>query len=320
MSQTVRAKSPERPVNDRRVTWRQDMTRNWVMYLIFIPTAAYFILFHYIPMVGVVIAFEDFKVARGFFGSTWVGLENFRELFTGDTFSLVMRNTVAMALLNMTIGFIAPILLALLMSEILWRPYRRAIQTVTYMPYFVAAVVVCQLVREFVGVSGGITHLLTLLGFERQNWLANPDVPIFWLINCFTDVWQGAGFGSIVYMAAISNVNGDLHEAAAIDGANRWKRLTRITIPSIMPLVVIMLTLRVGLVFTAGFDKILLLYMPSTYDTADVLSTYTYRMAFGTQTNYGLSAASGLFQSVVATTLLMVSNWLNKRATNNSLF
>lgn len=303
-----------------KLSWKRDWKQNKVLYLVFVPAFLYFFILHYLPMGGILIAFQNYKMTKGIFGSQWVGIQNFIDLFTGETFGLVMRNTIVMAVFNLTIGFVAPIILALLMSEVKWKKYRRTMQTVSYMPYFVAAVVVAELVREFLGMSGGITQLLSMFGAEKQNWLANPDVPVFWLINAFTEIWQGAGFGTIIYMAAIMGINADLFEAAAIDGASRWQRLTRIVLPTILPIIVIMFTLKVGLVFTQGFDKILLLYMPKTYNTADVITTYTYRMAFGGTPNYGLSAASGLFQSVVATVLLVVSNWLNKKATSHSLF
>jgi len=301
--------------------WHKDIKRNWLLYILFIPVAVYFITFNYVPMVGVIMAFQDFSFARGLFGSRFVGLANFADLFTGSSFGLVMRNTIAMATLNLTLGFVAPIILALIISEMPFKRYRRAIQTISYMPYFVAAVVVTQLVRELLGVNGGVTLLLSVFGLEAQNWVANPNVPVFWLINTFTDIWQGAGFGTIVYIAAIYNISGDLHEAASIDGAGRWRRLTSITLPSIFPMITIFFALRIGLVFVVGFDKILLLYMPTTYATADVLTTYTFRMAFGAGGgNFGLAAASGLFQSVVGTFLLIFSNWLNGRLTKNSLF
>jgi ABC-type polysaccharide transport system permease subunit len=320
MDMSIGAAKRQRKDGVNKLSWKRDFKINWLLYVLFIPAAAYFIVFSYMPMYGIQIAFKDFKISRGILGSAWVGLENFRELFIGETFWQVMRNTVSMALLNLTLGFIAPVFLAFILSEVRFKPYKRLAQTVSYMPYFIAAVVVSSLVREFLATDGAVTALLSLLGLPKQNWLANSNIPVFWLINCFTDIWQGAGYGAIIYIAAISNVRGELHEAAAIDGANRWKRLTWITLPNIMPMVVMMLTLRVGLVFVAGFDKVLLLYMPTTYATADVLTTYTYRMAFGSGTNYGLASASGLFQSVVGTVLLFASNWLNRRATKLSLF
>jgi ABC-type polysaccharide transport system permease subunit len=310
----------KRDAKELKLPWKKDLKANWVLYALFLPVGLYFLIFNYIPMVGIVTAFQDVKISKGIFGSPWVGMQNFIDLFTGETFGQVMRNTVSMALLNLTIGFAVPIALALIMSEMKWKKYRRTVQTISYMPYFVAAVVVAQLVREFLGNSGSITQFLTMLGFPQQNWVANDSIPVFWFINLFTDIWQGAGFGTIMWMAAISNINGDLYEAAAIDGANRWQKIFKITIPGIVPMIVIFFTLRIGLVFVQGFDKILLLYMPSTYSVADVLTTYTYRMAFGSGNNCGLSAASGLFQAVVGTTLLIVSNYLSKRATEISLF
>ena len=300
--------------------WKRDMKENWILYVLFLPVLAYFIIFHYIPMSGIFMAFEDYKVTKGLFGSEWVGLEKFIELFEDEQFWLALRNSGAMALCNLTLGFIAPIILALIITSI--KPSRgtRTLQTITYLPNFVSAVVVCSLASQFLDLNGGITRLLSLLGFEQQNWLANSDVPVFWLINTGIGIWQGAGWGAIVYIAAIYNINGDLHEAAAIDGANRWQRLTHITLPGILPMIMMMFTLKIGLVFREGFDKVLLLYMPLTYDTSDCLHTYTYRMAFGGMPDYSLSTASGLFQSVIATLLLVFSNWANKKATGYALY
>ena len=300
--------------------WKRDMKENWILYVLFLPVLAYFIIFHYIPMSGIFMAFEDYKVTKGLFGSEWVGLEKFIELFEDEQFWLALRNSGAMALCNLTLGFIAPIILALIITSI--KPSRgtRTLQTITYLPNFVSAVVVCSLATQFLDLNGGITRILSLLGFEQQNWLANSDVPVFWLINTGIGIWQGAGWGAIVYIAAIYNINGDLHEAAAIDGANRWQRLTHITLPGILPMIMMMFTLKIGLVFREGFDKVLLLYMPLTYDTADCLHTYTYRMAFGGMPDYSLSTASGLFQSVIATALLVFSNWANKKATGYALY
>ncbi len=296
------------------------MKENWFLYVLFLPVLAFFIIFHYIPMSGIFMAFEDYKVTLGLFGSDWVGFEKFIELFEDEQFWLALRNSGAMAVFNLTIGFVAPIILALLITSIKAGRATRILQTITYLPNFVSAVVVCSLARQFLDYNGGVTAILTALGFEQQNWLANSDVPVFWLINTGIGIWQGAGWGSIVYIAAIYNINGDLHEAAAIDGANRWQRLTHITLPGILPMIMMMFTLKIGLVFREGFDKVLLLYMPLTYDTSDCLHTYTYRMAFGGMPDYSLSTASGLFQSVIATALLIFSNWANKKATGYALY
>ena len=290
---------------------QKDWKQNWSVYLLFLPAVVLFGTFNYAPMFGIIMAFENFKPTKGFFGSKWVGLENFTDLFSSEEFFQVFRNTIGMAFMNLTIGFIFPLVLALLLSELTSRKFRRVVQTVSYMPYFVATVVVCTLITNFVDTNGIITDILVAFGAERENLLANSKY--FWWINTFSEVWQGMGYGSIVYVAAIANINPNLYEAAAMDGANRWHRMLNITLPGVLPTVITMFTLRVGLVFVTGFDKVLLLYSPSIYDTADCLSTYTYRYGIANG-NYSLSAAAGLFQSVIATALLIISNKLNQSA------
>ncbi|MBE6974032.1 MAG: sugar ABC transporter permease [Ruminococcaceae bacterium] len=302
-------------VMDRRTRTRirnqKDWKQNWSVYLLFLPAVVLFGIFNYAPMFGIVMAFENFKPTKGFFGSKWVGMANFMDLFSSEEFLTVFRNTVVMAFMNLTIGFVFPIVLALLLSELTSKKFRRVVQTVSYMPYFIATVVVCTLITNFCDTQGIVTDILVAFGAERENLLANPKY--FWWINTFSEVWQGMGYGSIIYVAAISNINPNLYEAAAMDSANRWQRMLYITLPGVLPTVVTMFTLRVGLVFVTGFDKVLLLYSPTIYDTADCLSTYTYRYGIA-NSNYGLSAAAGLFQSVIATTLLILSNKLNQSA------
>ena len=304
----------------RKARNRRDWQKNWQVYLLFLPLAIYFIIFNYVPMVGILIAFEKYSPRKGFFGSPWVSFQNFQTLFTGGEFLNALRNTSCMAVLNLVLGFLPPIILALLFSECRNKPFRRTTQLVSYMPNFVSAVVVCALVTEFFGANGAITKILTGLGFEEQNWLANTQIPVFWLIYAFIGIWMGMGFGSVMYTAMISNVSGDLKEAAQLDGANRWQVIHYVVIPSLIPLCMMNLTLSVGTIFMAGWDKVLLLYMPKTYEVSDVLYTYTYRMAFGNNVNFGVSTASGLFQSVIGTILLVISNKLNRKLTNYGLF
>lgn len=290
-----------------RTRFKKDMRKYWSLYIIFLPVLSYFIIFNYIPMYGITIAFKDYSIVKGIMGSDWIGLEKFRELFMGEDFLNILRNTTIMALLNLVAGFIAAITFAILLSEIRVKKFKRVIQISSYVPHFIATMVVAQLAIEFLDFEGAITNVLTFLGFDRQNWLANSDVPVFWLINTIMDTWQGFGYGAIVFIAAISNVDPTLHEAAAIDGASRWDRIKYITFPSIVPVIITMLVIRIGLIFVVGFDKILLLYKPITYVTADVIRTYTYRMAFGTFVDYSLASASGLFQSVIGFLLLTIS-------------
>ena len=305
---TPQQRSPRQMAKIRN---QKDWKQNWSVYLLFLPAVVLFGTFNYAPMFGIIMAFENFKPTKGFFGSKWVGWENFIDLFSSEEFFQVFRNTIGMAFMNLTIGFIFPLVLALLLSELTSRKFRRVVQTVSYMPYFVATVVVCTLITNFVDTNGIITDILVAFGAERENLLANSKY--FWWINTFSEVWQGMGYGSIVYVAAIANINPNLYEAAAMDGANRWHRMLNITLPGVLPTVITMFTLRVGLVFVTGFDKVLLLYSPSIYDTADCLSTYTYRYGIANG-NYSLSAAAGLFQSVIATALLIISNKLNQSA------
>ena len=298
--------------------WRQDFKKNWVLYLIFLPAAIYFIVVNYIPMTGIVMAFQNVSISNdNYFTNPWVGLQNFENLFAGGQLALLMRNTAIMCLLNITIGFIFPIILALLVSEVKNKFFRRTVQTVTYMPYFLSAVIITQLVKAFVDDNGAITEILGLFGYSGGNLLENSGPPTFWFINMFMDVWQNAGYSSIVFVAAIMGVDKDLYEAAALDGANRFRRAWSITLPTILPIVVMMFTIKVGTVLNTGFDKVVLLYNDSIRDTADCLYSYTYRMR---ASNTSLSAAAGLFQSVISTALLLLSNWLSRMVTKTSLF
>lgn len=301
-------------------TWKEDLAKNWGLYLLFIPVLIWELLFHYLPMPGLIMAFQDYRVSKGFLGSEWVGWQNFIDLFAGDGFALAFRNTCAMALLSITVGSFPPVLFAIVLTTFPHKRLRRGAQLASYLPNFVSAVVMCSLATEFLSSKGAITQLLCLLGAEKQNWLANPNIPVFWIIYTCIGIWQGIGWGSIVYVAAINNINGELQEAAAIDGANRLRRVTNIVIPGILPMVVMLWTINIGMVFKMVGNNILLLYMPKTYEVADVLSTFTYRMSFGGSANYGLSTASGLFQSVLGAILLLVSNKVSRKVTSHSLF
>lgn len=301
-------------------TWAYDLKKNWVLYVLFLPLFIWMILFHYAPMPGILMAFQNYSVSKGLFGSKWIGLQNFVDLFTGSGFLLAFRNTCAMAFLSLTLGFVPGVLFAIVLTSFPHPKSRRAGQLASYLPNFISAVVMCSLATEFLNEKGAITQLMCLLGFERQNWLANSNLPVFWLIYTLLGVWQGMGWSSITYVAAIHNVSGDLHEAAAIDGASRFQRVLKITLPGILPMIVMLWTIQIGVVFKTVGTNILLLYMPKTYEVADVLATYTHRMSFGGTPNYGLSTASGLFQSLLGTFLLFTSNKLSKKASGYSLF
>jgi len=299
-----------------KTTWRRDFKMNWRIYLLVLPIIIYFIIFNYIPMGGLVMAFQRFSPVKGVFGSDFVGLDNFMQFFSAPNFLQILRNTLVISLLGLLIGFPLSIAFALLLNEIYIKLFKKAVQTISYMPYFVSIVVICGLVIDFVSSNGIITNLLVKIGLDRQNLLLNPNY--FWVINLLSDVWQSLGYGSIIFIAAISSVSPELHEAAAIDGATRLMRVRHVTIPGIMPAIITMLILRCGLLMTVGFDKILLLYNPSIYETADVISTNVVRMGLE-KMQYGYSAAVGLFNSVVGTTLLLLSNAISKKYTEHSV-
>jgi putative aldouronate transport system permease protein len=299
------------------ISWKSDFRMNWSVYLLFTPILAYFIIFHYLPMFGIVMAFQDFNAVKGFFGSKFVGFANFINFFTGPDFLRILRNTMAISFLNLGVSFPLSIVFALLLNEISFTWFKKITQTISYLPYFVSAVVVCGLVIDFVSSNGVITNLLVFFGMPRQNLLTDPK--FFWGVNLLVDVWQGLGYGSILFIASLSGVNHELYEAAAIDGASRLGRVWHVTLPAILPVIVTMLVLRCGMIMSVGSDKILLLYNPSVYETADVISTHVVRMGID-RMQYGYSAAVGLFNSVVGLLMLMVSNFVSRKLTEHSVF
>lgn len=295
---------------------KRDFRLNWQAYLLILPVILYFFVLNYIPMGGLIMAFQNYRFADGWFGSQWVGFKHFIDFFANPAFFNIIRNTFVISLLGLLIGFPSSIVFALLINEIHHKLFKRTVQTISYLPYFVSMVVICGLIIDFVSSHGIITNFLVRLGMERQNLLNNPSY--FWTINLLSDMWQSLGYGSILFLAAITNVNPELHEAAIIDGANRFRRVWHITIPGIMPVIITMLILRTGLLMTVGFEKILLLYNPSIYETADVIATHVQRMGI-VRAQYSYAAAVGFFNSVVGTILLLGSNALAKKYSETSI-
>lgn len=321
VAEKTRSLSEKREQKPKRIlrpgSWRHDLSVNRSLYLLAIPVIAYFIIFYYVPMGGLAMAFENFKPARGIFGSQWVGFQHFINFFTGPNFLRILRNTLAISLLSLGVAFPLSIVFALLLNEMNCLRVKKLVQTVSYMPYFISIVVLCGLITEFCSTHGVVTNLLVaVFHIPRENLLTNPDY--FWAINLISDIWQGLGYSSIIFVAAITSVNQDYHEAAALDGANRLQRVWHVTIPSIMPTIVTMLILRCGNLLNVGFEKILLLYNPSIYETADVISSHVQRMGIE-QAQYGYATAVGLFNSVVGTILLFLSNYLSKKYTESSI-
>ncbi|MGI6316809.1 MAG: ABC transporter permease [Christensenellales bacterium] len=295
-----------------------DIRRNKLVYLLLLLILAYFVIFCYIPMGGLAMAFEKYSPAKGLFRSRWVGLDNFRTFFGGPYLKRLIRNTVAIGLLDLLVNFPAPIIFALILNEIKWKPFKKTVQTISYMPYFISAVVACSLVVMFTRAGGAISEAVSFLTNTEGRNLLN-EKQLFWLIYVLQNLWQGLGYGSIIYLAALSSVDQTLYDAAVIDGANRWGQTIHVTIPSIMPMIIMLLILRMGMVFNVGTDKILLLYSPANYEFSDVINTYVYRLGI-VNNDYGVSTAVGLFNSVIGTIMLLITNKIAKKLSGTSMF
>ncbi len=296
----------------------KDIRRNKILYLLSIPIILWYLIFCYRPMVGVLMAFQNFNPVKGILGSQWVGMKHFVDFFTGIYAWRTIRNTLALSLLDLIFNFPAPIIFALMLNEVKNRYFKKTVQTISYMPYFISMVVMCGIIVDFTSAGGIISTLVAnLTGTASQNLLGDPAC--FRPIYIISNIWQGLGYGSIIYIAALAGVDQELYEAATIDGAGRWKQTLHITIPSISSTIIIMLILKMGSMLSVGSEKVLLLYSPSTYETSDIISTYVYRMGFESY-NYGFSTAVGLFNSVVNTIFLLTTNYFAGKYSETSLF
>lgn len=306
-----------RYVKSKKRTWGYDLKMNKSLYILAVPIIAFFVIFHYAPMAGLLMAFQNYEPRLGILGSEWVGMKNFIDFFTGSNFLTILRNTLVISGLGLVVGFPLEIVYSLLLNEIRAKRFKKISQTIHYMPYFISIVVVCGLIIEFVSSNGVITNILvTVFHFKRENLLQNPDY--FWMINMISGIWQSLGYGSIFFIASMTAISGELYEAAAVDGAGRLRRAWHITIPGIMPAIMSMLIIRVGSVLNVGPDKILNLYNASIYSTADVISTHVQRMGLE-RMQYGYSTAVGLFNSVIGTILLLITNYISRKTTDSSL-
>ena len=294
------------------------LRQDWQIYALLAPTIIWMLVFLYKPMYGLQIAFKDYSVFRGIAASEWVGFEHFATLFGSDQFVRALFNTIKISGLSLLIGFPAPIILALMFNEILNNTFKRTVQTIVYLPHFISSVIIAGIVITAFSPSAGVVNtFLGWFGVEPIYFLTKAE----WFRPIFigTTIWQEAGFSSIVFLAAIAGVNPSLYESAVVDGATRWQMIWRITIPSILPTIIIMLIIRIGNLMEVSFEMIILLYQPATYETADVVNTFIYRQGLqGGQ--YDLAAAAGLFNAVVAFVLVMTANTISKRFSRVSLW
>lgn len=280
------------------------LRKDWQLHLLLLPPLLVLVLYNYIPMGGVVMAFQNYKPAKGILGSKWVGLMNFRMLFNMPGFLYAVRNSFTIAVAKIILNILVPVAFALMLNEMRSARVKKLIQTVVYMPHFISWVLLSSIIIRLLAANGMINSLLESLGLERQVFLASKK--LFQPIIVITDVWKEFGYGTIIYLAAMTGIDAGLYEAAAIDGAGYWKRMLHVTLPALYPTIVLMTTLALGRILDAGFDQIFNLYSPAVYETADIIDTFVYRMAFNNM-QYSMSTAAGLMKNAISCVLIVVS-------------
>ncbi|NQX62027.1 ABC transporter permease [Paenibacillus qinlingensis] len=297
---------------------RHPLLKYWDLYLMVLPALVFLLVFKYGPMYGVVIAFKDYNIIQGVFASKWVGLQYFRELFMFDEFPRVVVNTLVISLMKLVIGFPAPILLALLLNELRLVVFKRWVQTFTYLPHFISWVVIGGIAVDLLSPSSGIVNkVIQVFGGEPIFFLTSEK--LFRWILVYTDVWKEAGWGAIIYLAALLSINEELFQAATVDGAGRLRQIWHISLPSIRSTIIILLLLRIGHLLDAGFEQVLVMYNPTVYDVGDIIDTYVFRVGLGTM-QFGLTTAAGLFKSVIGCVLLVIANTLARRMGEEGIY
>ncbi|NHN32345.1 ABC transporter permease [Paenibacillus agricola] len=287
------------------------------LYLMLFLPAIYFIVFKYGSMFGLLIAFQNYNFVKGVFGSEWVGWFHFRDFMSDPYFWILVRNTVLLNVFMIIFYFPTPIILALILNEARIKVFKKFAQTVSYLPHFLSTVVVCGMVINFLSNEGMINRLIGLIGLEPVSFLM--DANWFRTIYISSEIWQGIGWGSIIYLAALTSVDPQLYEASTIDGANRFQQIRHITLPGIAPVITVMFLLNLGNVMSIGYEKILLLYTGPTYETADVISTYVYRRGL-LGNDFSYATAVELFQSVIALCFVVLANRFARKVSETSLW
>jgi hypothetical protein len=291
---------------------------NWQFWVIIAVPIIYAIIFAYIPMAGIVLAFQDFSIRKGIFGSEWVGLRYFKQFLTSTSSVLVIKNTLILGIYSFLASFPVPILLAIGINEMRAKRYKKAVQMVTYAPYFISIVVLVGMMMQMMDLRSGIINVfIQKLGFSPINFFGDPK--IFRHLYVWSGVWQSAGYASIIYLAALSGVSKELQEAAIVDGANRVKRILHVDIPAILPTIIIMLIFNCASIVSIGLDKVFLMQNSLNASVSEVISTFVYKVGV-VNSNIGFSTAAGLFQSVVSFVLLVIVNRICKKITENSLW
>jgi len=292
--------------------------QNKMLYMLLIPGITFILIFHYFPLYGLSIAFKDYNIFKGIWDSDWIGLENFRDIFSKPQFLVVVKNTLVINFYKLFINFPMPIIVAILINEINNHLVRRTTQTIIYFPFFLSWVVVTGIVINLLSPSTGVINLvLSNLGLERINFLATKEY--FRGILVLSDLWKILGWHSIIYLTALTGVDPQLYEAAKIDGAGKLSSIWHITLPAIMPTISVLLLLRIGNMMNMDFEQVFLLYNPLVYDVGDVIETYIYRIGL-VEAQYDIAAAVGIFKSFIGLSLLMIANFATKKLTGRGLF
>ncbi|WJH33980.1 ABC transporter permease subunit [Paenibacillus aurantius] len=295
----------------------RDLKLNKYVYLMLVPVVAYYILFYYVPMYGLQIAFKDYSPGLGLMDSPWVGLKHFEDFFHSYYFGRLLRNTLLLSLYDLLFSFPASILLALLLNELRSAAFKKTVQTITYMPHFISIVVISGMLVDFLARDGLINNVLAWFGMEPVAFLRESGW--FRTVYISSNIWQSVGWGSIIYLSAMSSIDPSLYEAAKVDGASRWKQTFHITLPGISSTIIILLILQIGHFMSVGTEKILLLYNSTTYETADVIGTFVYRKGI-LESNFSYSSAVGLFNSVINFVLLVLANAISRRTSDTKLW
>lgn len=317
MPKTASKQAPAAAVQQKQ-PFSQHFKRYWQLYAMMLIPIVYYIVFRYIPMAGNIIAFRRYRAGSSIFGDEWSGLKYFKQFINDQNFWRAFRNTLLLNFKYLLISFPLTLVFALLLNEVKNMHFKKIVQTISYLPHFISMVIVAGMVRELLSTSGPINKLIVSMGGEATTFISLPE----WFTTIFvtTGIWQGLGWGTILYLAAMSGINPELYEAAALDGANRFQQCIHITLPAIMPTVTTLLVLNIGsLCGSAAFEKVFLLYTPTTYETADIIATYVYRMGLGSG-NYSYATAVGLFQGVINLVLLTAGNKVSKLITGSGLW
>ncbi|WP_284646438.1 ABC transporter permease [Paenibacillus silviterrae] len=299
-------------------SWRKTWNQSKYLWLLVLPCLLYYLVFRYAPMFGLVITFKNFNLFKGIWASEWVGFKYYIMFFQNPDFWILMRNTFLLGAYKLLFGFPAPIILALLLNELKHVLFKRFVQTVSYLPHFISNVIVASMVIMFLSPSGGlINQILQSLGITPINFMMQPGW--FRTIYVISDIWQQIGWESIIYLAALTAVDPQLYEAASIDGANRWRKLWHVTLPGIASTIVIIFIMNVGKVLEIGFEKVFLIYNPAVYETADIISTYVYRVGLE-QGNFSYGASIDLFMGIISLIFIYTANYISRKVGENSLW